>query len=578
MWQEAFRERPDLHRELPAGEGPAPRRSLMELKSFLDWTHIRHCLLRPFFEVPDYPLVEPRELLPSFEVDLYEYKELPGFSMVAFELPLQSFQEIFQYDVLHSLNDWRSGDMLRAPCQMEPTVVRANLQVFQGRLSKRYHEAFLKSFNDVDICDLSRYAELMSFLLQLERAHVLALDAEGQVVLSGIWASFPSDLDTELKRFGLKIGKFSHRDNLRYECNRLFVYQFLMELYGFPIASERRTSAALFARRLSRLDETFLVRVLGQSDRTITTLFVPRRGMRYPMVEKTALVQVPADQKESLELLRDLGFLVDEKRRAVILRVTYRQHKFNAKNVREDRALSVVRQEVIHPYSGRVLDHLNIIKDAGNMLLNLNDIIRGEYHGRVSYKRQELITDTANHEQRLKVLYSWLSKHQHRLIEYSDEFFAKLTKILDIYLLAPSNFEIFSNINALHNEVWTKYNFVQQARKIKVLEDLRSRQYKGKAVGYQEMLRLMCEILGELRFEIVNYFDELVEKSLAISKDVLDDAYLHRTYVNRKDDELTEYGHAVKKLYGRLVGLWDEFQSIRKHRKDPAPDMTEAAS
>lgn len=47
-----------------------------------------------------------RELLPSFEVDLYEYKALPGFSMVAFERPMNSFHEIFQYDALHSLADW----------------------------------------------------------------------------------------------------------------------------------------------------------------------------------------------------------------------------------------------------------------------------------------------------------------------------------------------------------------------------------------------------------------------------------------------------------------------------------------
>ncbi|MES9995173.1 hypothetical protein [Desulfovibrio aminophilus] len=565
MWQEAFSERTDCDWDDALAASARP--GLEELKAFLDWTHIKHCLLRPFFETAAYPLVEPRELLPSFEVDLHEYKELPGFSMVAFDRPLQSFREVFQYDVLHGLADWRTEDLLRAPCVLEPALLKANLQTFQSRLSKRLHEKFLKQFSESDICALPLYSELMQFLLQLERAHVLARNAEGHFSLCGIWASFPSDLDTELKRFGMKIGKFSHADNLRYECNRLFVYQFLMETYGFPMASERRTSAALFSRRLSRMGEAYLVRVLGQSDRTITTLFSPRRNQRWPKVEKIALVEVPPEQKDALELLRDLGFLVDEKRRAIILRVTYKQHKYDPKNVREDRALSVHRQEIIHPRTGRVLDHLNVLKDAGSMLLTLNDIVRGEYHGRHTYKRQEVITETSTHEQRLKVLHSWLSKHQHRLIEYSDDFFARLTKILDIYLMAPANFEIFSNFEQLHHEVWAKYNAVQQARKIKILEDLRSRQYKGKAVSYRDALRLMCDILGQLKFELVNYFDELVEKALAIGTDVLNDAYLHRNYVEKKDDALTDYGREVKKLYGRLVGLRDEIRSIRKARQ-----------
>lgn len=567
MWQDAFSERQDTRWEAPGAEGREPR-TLEELKTFLDWTHITHCLLRPYFETENYPLADPRELLPSFDVDLHEYKDLPGFSMVAFDRPLQSFQEVFQYDVLHSLNDWRQDDLLSHQlCLLEPTVLRSNLQVFQSRLPRRLHEPFRETFEDTDICDLARHPELMPFLLSLERAHVLSRDSSGDFSLSGIWASFPSDLDTELKRFGMRIGKFSHGDNLRYECNRLFVYQFLMELYGFPIASERRTSAALFSRRLLRMGERFFIRVLGQSDRTITTLSVLQRDQRHPLVEKLALVQVPAEQKDSLELLHDLGFLIDEKRRVVILRVTYKQHNFNPKNVREDRALSVLRQEIIHPRTGRVLDTMNIIKDASNMILTLNDIIRGEYQGRITYKRQETLTETSSHEKRLKVLYSWLSKHQHRLVEYSDDFFARIAKVLEIYLLAPANFEVFNSLDGLHQEVWARYSAIQQARKIKILEDLAGRQYKGKAVSYQEMLRLMTDVLGELRFEIVNYFDNLVEKALAIGEDVLRDAYLRRRYVEVPDSQLTEYGQNVKQLYGRLAGLLDEFRSIRRLRQ-----------
>ena len=74
---------------------------LEALKHFLDAVHVKFCLLKPWCETENYPLVDSRDLLPSFEAELWEYKGLPGFSMVAFARPLESFSEIFQYDILH---------------------------------------------------------------------------------------------------------------------------------------------------------------------------------------------------------------------------------------------------------------------------------------------------------------------------------------------------------------------------------------------------------------------------------------------------------------------------------------------
>lgn len=89
------------------GSVPTPLQlgTLGELRRFLDVVHIRHCLVRPYFETEDYPLVEARELLPSFESDMWEYKQLPGFSLVALARPLSYFQEIFQFDILHPVLD-----------------------------------------------------------------------------------------------------------------------------------------------------------------------------------------------------------------------------------------------------------------------------------------------------------------------------------------------------------------------------------------------------------------------------------------------------------------------------------------
>ena len=80
-------------------EEPAAIRDRYLLKDFLEYTHIRLGLLAPYNG--SYPLIEPRELLPSFEKNFSEYKYLPSFSMVAFNRPLSYQEEIFQFDLLH---------------------------------------------------------------------------------------------------------------------------------------------------------------------------------------------------------------------------------------------------------------------------------------------------------------------------------------------------------------------------------------------------------------------------------------------------------------------------------------------
>ena len=570
MWEKAFSQAPGYQRIGKKKSQSIGLKTLEELKDFIDFEHIKYCLLKPYFEVKDYPLVEARELLPSFEVDLYEYKSLPGFSMVAFERQLNSFQEIFQFDALHSLSDWEEMQV-QDSCSVEENAIATNIRTFQSRLPKRYHADFLNEFESKNICSMQNYDRILPFLLELERAHVIAHDSTGEFTLQGMYASLPSNLDSELKQFGLKIGKFKPGNNLMYECNRLFVYQFMMELHGFPIVSERRTSSAMFAIRLLRQHERFIVRVLGQSDRTITTMMspppgTPRRLAKYPKVEKTALVQVHENQKDLVELLKDQGFFVDDKKRVVILRVTYQQHDYSPKNVREDRALSVLRQEVIHPITGRTIESLNIIQNVRNMILRLNDIVRGEYRIPVNYKRSEIIESTDTHEDRLKALYTWLSKHMHRIVDYSDDYYSQIVRVLDGYLLAPDNYVIFNDHYELHQEVWSRYGQIQQARKIRILEDLRNRKYKGESISYHRMLELMTEILNELKFEIVNYFDKLVVKVLIIGNDVVSDSYLLRKYIQVDDKTLSPYGHDIKKMYQQLVMLLDEFRSIRKSR------------
>ena len=540
-------------------------RTLEELHRFLDAVHIRYCLVKPYQETENYPLVEARELLPSFDSDMWEYKHLPGFAMVALARPLEYFSEIFQYDILHPVMNAVSTSE-GASCPLEGPVIDRNVQTIAARLPRVLQDGFRQNFTRIDTSVLDYYPALMPYLLQLDRAHVLAGDGFGQFHLAGVFASFPSDIDSELKRFGMRIGKFAYGDNEMYERNRMFVYQYLMELYGFPVVSERRTSSALFARKLHKMDERFMLRVLGQTDRTITTFTGDGENRRYPTVEKVALVAVDEDQDDVIEAIQRAGCFLDPEKRVVIIRVKYHQHAFDSGNVRQERALSVASQEVLHPLTGRPLQGLNIIKDSSNMFLRLNDIVRGEYMGRIIYKRTEVVDNTDTEEKRLKFLYTWLSKHQRRMIGYSDEFFSNVSKVLGGYLQSPANDEEFEKHRELHREVLSRYSYIQQARKVRILEELRQRYFKGSRITYRHMMRECVSLLSELTFEIVAYFPTLVDATIAITQGILGDRYLVRNYIDVPEEELSPSGLEIRKNYRRLVSLLDGFMAVRKAR------------
>lgn len=539
--------------------------SLKLLRRFLDAVHVRYCLVKPFQETDNYPIVEARELLPSFDSDLWEYKHLPGFAMVAMARPLEYFSEIFQYDILHPvMNAVTTSE--GASCPLEGPIIDRNVQTIVARLPRVMQEGFRQRFGRVDTSVLDYYPALIPYLLQLDRAHVLAADGFGLFHLAGVFASFPSDIDNEIKRFGMRIGKFHYGDNAMYERNRMFVYQYLMELYGFPVVSERRTSSALFARKLHRMGEHFLLRVLGQTDRTITTYTHDGDTTQYPRVDKIALVAVDEDQEDAIRAIENAGCFLDREKRVVIIRICYRQHSYDANNVRQDRALSVASQEILHPLTGLPLTGVNVVKDSSNMFLRLNDIVRGEYTGRIIYKRTEVVENTDTDEKRLKFLYAWLTKHQRRMIGYSDDFYSNVSKVLSNYLHAPANDAAFEKYRELHREVLSRFSYIQQARKVRILEDLRNRTSRGVRLSYRQMMRECVELLNELKFEIVTYFPALVDAIINTVECILSERYLVRTYVEPHEDALSGAGQEIRKNYRRVVSLLDEFKAVRKAR------------
>ena len=552
----------------------APPPTLAGLKQFLDLAHCKHCLLRPYTQMANYPAVDLRELVPSFESDPFENKELPGFSLVAFARPIIPFTEIFQFDLLAPTHAALRADLAQA------NLLR-NLETAQIRLPRYKVEAFRAAFGKEDITRLANYPALLPFLLDMDRGQVIGLSGSHpqnmHFSLCGLYASFPSDLDAEVKRYGLRIGKFSVDAHDMYDRNRLFVLQHLMELYGYPVASERRTSAALFARRLHKMGESFLVRTLGQSDRTITTIWSDGSQRHYPNVEKIAIVRLDEVDTENYNRLREKGFLLDESERTVLLRVLYHQHKFSPENVRQERAISVAGQEVIHPLTGQSLGGVNILRESSNMFLRLNDIVRGEYTGRIVYKRSEVVENTDTDEKRLKFLYAWLTKHQRRIIGYRDEFYAKIQKVLDSYLLDTENYESLVAINELYQEVLDRYSYIEQARTVRMLEDLAERTVKGERITYKQMLTESVSLFHDLRFEIVSYFEGLVSASIHIGENMLNDRYLIRTYIEKEDVQLSKNGLEIKKLYRKLVTLVDELKAIRKTRGEAKPALPAAA-
>lgn len=547
--------------------------SLERLKRFLDGIHIRHCLVKPYQENNNYPLVEARELLPSFDSDMFEYKELPGFAMVAFARPLDYFSEVFQYERLRPV---RRPDE-KTSSQTESQNSAFNLLTLTSRLPRRHHDIFRRQFCDTDVALLENYSAVMPYLLNMDRAHVMGFDAENHFQLAGVFASFPSDIDSELKRFGLRIGKFVYGDSEIYERNRMFVYQFLMELYGFPIVSERRTSSALFARRLHKSGEHFLLRVLGQTDRVLTTYTAAHERRNYPLLEKIALVALDHDQKDSIESIDEKGFFLDKAKRVVILRITYRQHRFDARNLRQDRALSIAEQEILHPLTGEPLPGLNIIKDSTNMLLRLNDIVRGEHTGRIVYKRTEIIENTDTDEKRLKFLFYWLTKHQGRIIGYSDDFFSQLDRVLSEYLNAPQHDENFAAMRELHQEVCLRFSYIQQARRVRVLEEICQRTFKGAHISYRRMMSESVTLLNDLRFEIVNFFPALVDAIINCIEKILHNRYIQRNYLELPEDALSKAGCEIRRNYGKLVSLHDNFKAVRKARLSNAGVRTSIA-
>ncbi|KMY66770.1 hypothetical protein AAU61_15970 [Desulfocarbo indianensis] len=495
--------------------------TLEELLWFLDYVYMEAGLLAAYDA--DYPLVEPRELVPSFDAPFIEYRHLPAFSMLVLDRQLSYQDEGFQFDIL-----------LPEGTPPDAGVAAQNRQTLRDRLPRNLIPELEKELGRKAPTPFSRFTKLLPLLFSMDRGHVIAKGPDGNFRLGGIFASFPSDLDGEIKRFGRQIGKFAPGDNESYARNRQFVYRFLMEQSGFPICGERHTSAALFSRRLMRRKESFAMKVLGQSDRTITTLTSLGGKNHLPRVSKVALVSARACGKEGQKRLEEEGFMVDPARRTIILRVTYTQHSYHHNNVLEDRALSVLGQEVIHPQTGQPLE-MDVLGLGRDRLLMLNDIVRGEHQGTIVFRDSEEVQGTADMGSRLKFLLAWLKKHWHILADYSPDTFERVGKVIKSFLDDPDLQKDFQRLPDLHKELETSLPKMRMAHRLRLLEKLvyNRADASGRKLQHVHIIIILVHVLSQEGDELLETFPGALDKLLHICEKQLANAYLKRRYLSK---------------------------------------------
>ncbi len=537
-----------------APDQPPPLDQVLKVQDFL---HIDAGLLRSYG--PDYPLVEPRELIPAFDAPLIEYKNLPAFSMVILDRQLSYQDECFQFDML--LGEGSSTD---------PGRVAYNRQVMRERLPRNIIPEFEQAMGRKALTNFSRYNQLLPYLCSMDRGHVLARSPEGRFYLAGVFASFPSDLDGEIKRLGRTIGKFAPGDNERYAANRRGVYRFLMEQLGFPICGERHTSAALFARRLMRRGERFVIKVLGASDRTITTLTSLGAHLGLPRVEKVALVGAQFVRREQEERLSAEGYYVDPVRKVVILRVHYAQHRYHPDNVLEDRAMSVLSQEVVHPQTGQTLE-MDVLGLSHDRLLALNDILRGEYLGSIVYRGRERIEQTHDIKSRLKFISAWLAKHRLILADYSPDHFERLVRLMTSFLDDPGQEDELTKNQELLQDVVRAMADLRLSHRLRLLEKLvhNRADASGRKLQHSHVLIILNHVLSQEGEEMASQHPRSLRKLLHLCQKEMGALQLRR--FSQGKAPRSSYERELAAEYRGLAKVVEEFEQLLAQKTESRP-------
>ncbi len=107
-------------------------------------------------------------------------------------------------------------------CLLRDHVFASNINTLASRLPRAARPKFSQEFAATDVsglCGISGAFALHSCKWTGPRCFPGITSII--FIFPAFFASFPSDIDSELKRFGLRIGKFVNGDSTTYERNRL---------------------------------------------------------------------------------------------------------------------------------------------------------------------------------------------------------------------------------------------------------------------------------------------------------------------------------------------------------------------
>ncbi|MDR2799949.1 MAG: hypothetical protein LBB52_01620, partial [Desulfovibrio sp.] len=124
----------------------------------------------------------------------------------------------------------------------------------------------------------------------------------------------------------------------------------------------------------------------------------------------------------------------------------------------------------------------------------------------------------------------------------------------------------FGNLREVYQEVCLRFSYIQQARRVRILEELCQRTFRGAPINYRRMMSETVKLLNELKFEIVNFFPSLVDAVINCVETILHDRYIQRNYLEKTEDSLSRAGREIRRNYGKLVSLHDSFKAVRKAR------------
>ena len=226
---------------------------LEALKHFLDAVHVKFCLLKPWCETENYPLVYSRDLR-RLSRRIVEYKGASWFFHGGVRPASESFSEIFQYDIPPS-GPQRGKHGGRRLLPFGNARHRPQRPDVPEPPAQKPGDPFRIS-SGVDTAVLDYYPALMLYLLAMEKP-TCSLRTFIALPLRGFSLHSRPTWTARSLRFGLRTGKFKIGET---KCTNATVRLFkpvFNGTYGFPFPRTPDLGGRFFPAFVQALGERF---------------------------------------------------------------------------------------------------------------------------------------------------------------------------------------------------------------------------------------------------------------------------------------------------------------------------------